>query len=757
MEMDTPERTQIASSSTPISKFEDSPVFNYINNLSPIKPVKSTHITQTFSSLTFASLPSIFTSPHVSSHKESRFLRRHQSLDSSKLKSPGNAEKASTNEGAEAELRENFDAGISIASASAEQLSEHTEFAIELPRTLKYDCGSPDCGPTEEAGIQGADSINQLEGEADPGNKQTDPGCDWESLVSETADLLIFSSPNDAEAFRGIFHKSPGLGTGIGASLSSTLLQSNMTDVQKMQLLFQIAPGEHPEMGDALENIEMKHTQEDLGSDDLESMGIYPSDGCENEAAPHGPFADTKPVSNLHRGMRRRCLDFEMAGAHPHRSLPDSSSYSSSLSHSKDKMASKNLQLASVNNKRGGESSRHVLPGIGLHLNSLASAKDYKAIKRDTLSSETQVSNIHGQELLPQPMNSTASDKEADESGNIPTEDTSKALVLLSPEELNPSSPRKKRRRVEHSGEAEACKRCNCKKSKCLKLYCECFAAGVYCIEPCACQDCFNKPIHEDTVLATRKQIESRNPLAFAPKVIRGSDSITELGDDTMKTPASARHKRGCNCKKSSCLKKYCECYQGGVGCSINCRCEGCKNAFGTKDGSVLGGAECEPEEEETEKFEKTGLDVIPLKTEHPRSEEQIPSAVLPSTPSGLSRPPVQMAFPPSKGKPPRSSFLTTIGSSYILNAAQKMGKTEFLLPPPPKFEKPPPQPNTEDEMPEILRGSTTPTASIKTASPNRKRVSPPHGEFGSSPSLRSGRRLILQSIPSFPSLTSQH
>jgi hypothetical protein len=135
------------------------------------------------------------------------------------------------------------------------------------------------------------------------------------------------------------------------------------------------------------------------------------------------------------------------------------------------------------------------------------------------------------------------------------------------------------------SGEGESCKRCNCKKSKCLKLYCECFAAGVYCIEPCSCIDCFNKPIHEDVVLATRKQIESRNPLAFAPKVIRNSDSVQETGDDASKTPASARHKRGCNCKKSNCLKKYCECYQGGVGCSINCRCEGCKNAFGRKDG----------------------------------------------------------------------------------------------------------------------------------------------------------------------------
>ncbi|KAL3650096.1 hypothetical protein CASFOL_006499 [Castilleja foliolosa] len=83
-------------------------------------------------------------------------------------------------------------------------------------------------------------------------------------------------------------------------------------------------------------------------------------------------------------------------------------------------------------------------------------------------------------------------------------------------------------RQVEQAGEGDSCKRCNCKKSKCLKL--ECFAAGVYCVEPCACIDCFNKPIHEDTVLATRKQIESRNPLAFAPKVIKGPDSVMEIG-----------------------------------------------------------------------------------------------------------------------------------------------------------------------------------------------------------------------------------
>ena len=35
---------------------------------------------------------------------------------------------------------------------------------------------------------------------------------------------------------------------------------------------------------------------------------------------------------------------------------------------------------------------------------------------------------------------------------------------------------------------------------------------------------------------------------------------------------------KGCNCKRSKCLKMYCECYLAGLGCSDNCRCIGCEN-----------------------------------------------------------------------------------------------------------------------------------------------------------------------------------
>lgn len=41
---------------------------------------------------------------------------------------------------------------------------------------------------------------------------------------------------------------------------------------------------------------------------------------------------------------------------------------------------------------------------------------------------------------------------------------------------------------------------------------------------------------------------------------------------------SSIRHTKGCNCKKSGCLKKYCECFQAGITCSEMCKCMDCKN-----------------------------------------------------------------------------------------------------------------------------------------------------------------------------------
>ncbi|EOA15412.1 hypothetical protein CARUB_v10007448mg [Capsella rubella] len=675
--MDTPQKS-IPQIGTPISKsrFEDSPVFNYINSLSPIRPVKSIQNPHQFSSLNFTSPPSVFTSPHLtSSHKESRFFKTHISSSHPTDPVDSREDESTSNEAVSSEAE-----GVNIDASKPEEAS--TEMV--LPQTSP---GSPVASPCgreatdlslvpyapsqggngscEDAGMELQKMYDNVQGKTET--------PDWESLISDASELLIFDSPDASEAFRCFMMQRAStsearFSTGVG-------MQTTQPDANKK-----------PESSDAI------------------------------------PY---EAVSLLHRGIRRRCLDFEMPG---------------------------NKQNFGENNTAACESSsRCVVPSIGLHLNAIAmSSKDCKTnVTHDySCSGNIQVglqSSISS--TLQEPLDQTEIESREDADQDVPVEP---AL-----QELNLSSPKKKRVKLD-SGEGESCKRCNCKKSKCLKLYCECFAAGVYCIEPCSCIDCFNKPIHEDTVLATRKQIESRNPLAFAPKVIRNSESVLEAGDDASKTPASARHKRGCNCKKSNCLKKYCECYQGGVGCSINCRCEGCKNAFGRKDGSSSVDMEAE-QDEENETSDKSRTAKSQQNSEVLMRKES--SSGLPTTPT-YRQELVQLPFSSSKNRMPPPQSLLGGGSSNGIYNGQFLRRPDISLSQS-RIEKSF-ETVTEDrpeEMPEILIHSPIPN--IKSVSPNGKRVSPPHMESSSSGSIlgrrSGGRKLILQSIPSFPSLTPQH
>ncbi len=113
----------------------------------------------------------------------------------------------------------------------------------------------------------------------------------------------------------------------------------------------------------------------------------------------------------------------------------------------------------------------------------------------------------------------------------------------------------------------EGFKPCNCKKSKCLKLYCECFARQAYC-QGCNCVNCHNVAKFKDARQKAIVGTLERDPNAF----FRGSTQGTVVNTSNQK------HRKGCHCKKSECLKKYCECFQAGVPCTDICKCVECRN-----------------------------------------------------------------------------------------------------------------------------------------------------------------------------------
>ncbi|XP_038971713.1 protein tesmin/TSO1-like CXC 3 isoform X2 [Phoenix dactylifera] len=784
--MDTPERSKIGG--TPVSKFEDSPVFNFINSLSPIQPVKSVDSVHSVQSY-LPSVSSIFASPHANPQRESRFLIRNSSSDFSKDESSSdNVDESNLCTGVLNAVRlsrctviarESCSIICSLNEATVDPPDECSTLPSNVPQPEQYNSGSPNHNTTPWYGIKmdvkldidhapvelvpfvqnGLDKRKSLlaseseflENYPLEQNKDEVVGCNWVNLIPDNADgLLSFDSNNESEACKG-----PSEELGDSSKPAEGLDNSHKTQLDESfgpcvknaagdpPVICSAENGKEDETDHTLQILSGTCQKQVLLSDQTQKMANGTSDQIQS---------GHKVDSQQQRGMRRRCLVFDMAGISKKNLQNNSYHHSSSSSLSDEKMASDDKC-----SRPGTSQAPCVLPGIGLHLNTLATTSKERPGTKEMLAS--------GKELISMPCpvgpfgpttsgwkgKSLAVEKDASSTGNevqnlhIMHDDASQSPVLGNGEELNQVSPKKKRRKSENGVESEACKRCNCKKSKCLKLYCECFAAGVYCSEPCSCQGCFNKLIHVETVLATRKQIESRNPLAFAPKVIRTSETGQEMGEDANKTPASARHKRGCNCKKSSCLKKYCECYQGGVGCSISCRCEGCKNAFGRKEGIVpIGAEEIDQGEDKTDHCERDkdkpdddGQQHASVQIDDNHSSE----GVLSVTPLETCRPSVKLSFF-SSAKPPRSSTLS-VGLSPWLYTSQPFRKSEIPLLHH-KLEK---HVNNvlEDDTPDALRCDASPSNGVKTASPNRKRVSPPHNGIELLPSCKGGRKVVVK------------
>ncbi|CAD8104857.1 unnamed protein product [Paramecium primaurelia] len=105
-------------------------------------------------------------------------------------------------------------------------------------------------------------------------------------------------------------------------------------------------------------------------------------------------------------------------------------------------------------------------------------------------------------------------------------------------------------------------KTCHCSKTHCLQLYCSCFHNRRLCTNECQCNDCFNDGKHEEEVLKAVEQIKLKEQRASHHDL----DSF-----DTKQV-------WGCKCKKTKCVKGYCECFIRGKKCTSHCQCTECEN-----------------------------------------------------------------------------------------------------------------------------------------------------------------------------------
>ena len=105
--------------------------------------------------------------------------------------------------------------------------------------------------------------------------------------------------------------------------------------------------------------------------------------------------------------------------------------------------------------------------------------------------------------------------------------------------------------------------KCTCSKTGCRKKYCACFSKGRLC-DGCECKNCQN-------CIPTAL---SQSPI----QKVQNENNIEDEYNNENEIQSPKNQRVICNCTKSNCMKKYCECFKQGFRCNSLCRCLDCKN-----------------------------------------------------------------------------------------------------------------------------------------------------------------------------------
>ncbi|BFG24603.1 hypothetical protein CerSpe_108760 [Prunus speciosa] len=754
----TPEAKRIAAAtSSSISSspaVQESPFSNFLSNLSPLNTATTASYTQTLLGTNLPTPPVVFTSPHINLQRETSFLERDDIVEAgSEVYKECNTNIVQVQNPSFAEVQLCSPSGcvdeyladpVEVDSTcSADLRSQRTN---EVPRLLHSGFA-----PGKESNTEVCDIMfGSPENEAVLLSDQAEKDLPLSSLEMSQAAINQRDGKKTEELSRFIFEK-------VKESDVNACLVSRAQNCGENAAKLQRAGCQYDEKNASSQS---RHSNE---RKKRVQKGLV-KEGGQNE-----------------RGIRRH-LQFEAAKAYKFTILGNSES-PCSLTHDAtnsrspsiltnlkslasshfDNRASSSPQDVSCDTSQfpsspyesftsaqigvNSTTSAPIHSGIGLHLNRISRST---SLSSDIFSSKKSTRYLRmPEQMLEHGSNNIATNSNTmkppchsmlvDQEAALCEVGMSASQEADEVEELNQLSPKRKRRKDAYM--SEGCKRCNCRRSKCLKLYCECFAAGVYCVDSCACVNCYNKPEFEDTVLDIRQQIEARNPLAFTPKVVDNAidSSPNFMEEQDLTTPSSARHKRGCNCKKSKCLKRYCECFQAKVGCSSACRCEGCKNTFGVTPEPVYDRAK-RWEAHPAEKLDNVKGAIACIKApgiNHYSPTWEGISDISKLTP--LSHPCSRTAFSSAS-----SSNSAKISQAQLPSSQLQPSGAHYDIP--------------YDDTPEILKETSNPTKVVKASSPNQKRVSPPQSRSRlrerSPTGLRSGRKFVLQAMPSFPPLT---